>query len=173
MPKKQILVLALLLSTTTTFAQRLSLPEFLKLVQTSLQPSKTKLIDINALLRDNSEDWGKPSGRQADNEYTVTWPYTVDNAQLGFFEFTTSLDKKAFQKATFAFIYRDQYESYLKVVKANAAFMNSFTSKGTIHNVYDSKRYTWVFIKVPAAAKQLYMDGKPIEEYLVEVQNKL
>jgi hypothetical protein len=177
--KKSIILILLCFISYHASAQRIPFTDLVNLIRVVIDGDHDQILDVNAYLRSNSEDWGRPSQSDSDNEFAVTWPYNVNGSQLGYLTTTfktvklTNGTEQHLQKLTFAFPYKVQYDDYLQNVVAHALLVNSFTQNRCSYRIYESTSYTWAFIVIPAATHTFFMDGIPTEAYTLEVHKKL
>jgi len=140
--------------------------------------NKSAVLDINAFLHNNSEDWSRPIKDDSPGALSITWPYVVDKNEIAYFTASfkpiTRTDGNTDQQGeiNFGFPYKAQYDEYLQYVVANSTLVNTFTDNGCIYRIYDSAHYTWSFIIIPASVKKFFMDGVPTEAYNIKVRRR-
>jgi hypothetical protein len=177
--KKVIILVVLCLSAYHATAQRIPFADLFNLVKIVVDGNQDQILDVNAYLRSNSEDWSRPTKNESTDEFAITWPYNVSGSQFGYltttFKTITNTDgtTQHLGKLTFAFPYKVQYDDYLQNVQAHASLVNSFTNNGASYRIYESTYYTWAFIVIPAGTHTFFMDGIPTEAYTIEVHRKL
>jgi hypothetical protein len=176
--KRSILSLGMILCFSHTYAQRLNFTEVCQLYEYVTETNDHNIQDITRYLSENGVNWSGPVKSESETALRMTWVYKVDNHEMG--EFTASKEKLTVNdktmivdKANYLFAYRAEYDDLLSYISSNAQLVNTFSDSRSVTRVYESKYITWALIIMPAESHQFFIDGKPVESYMLVIHPKL